>query len=183
MFFFFVFGRLKVFRGDEIWEIDVKLMLMQRCVECHAPFDVGAPYCNAHNRMLYGVVVGKSSIPNAGNGLFAERDFKKREPVCPWQGEIQPLDTVLTADEEEYALSTKTHIVNPFKNKNLASIANTSASKDGTKSVRAGCNVEIARGHDGEPWLITTKKIPKGAEILCFYGNEYRMRPQPTVSP
>ena len=34
------------------------------------------------------VVVGKSRIPNAGNGLFAKRSFKKGELVCTYGGHL-----------------------------------------------------------------------------------------------
>lgn len=141
---------------------------MQRCIECGSPFAVGAPFCDRHNRLLYGVYVAESKIPHAGNGLFAARFFKKHEAICPWEGEIQPLDTFLSADEDEYALWTPTHIINPFKHMNLASMANTAASKDGTRSVRKGCNSENVGRKVGDPWLVATKRIETDEEILCF---------------
>lgn len=151
---------------------------MQKCVECERLYNVGAPHCDVHNRLLYGVYIAKSTIANAGNGLFAARSFKPHEPICPWEGEIISNDAPLTPDEEEYVLCTKTHIINPYRLKYLASIANTAASKCGTKSIRKGCNAEnvLLKNMYETPWIVAIKHIQQDEEILCFYGREFRMR-------
>jgi len=45
------------------------------------------PYCHSHMKTICGLVVAKSGIKKAGDGLFAVRDFKEGEVITVYYGE------------------------------------------------------------------------------------------------
>ena len=46
------------------------------------------PTCHIHTKKKYGLLVKKSSIPNAGDGLFALKEFKQGEFIADYKGEV-----------------------------------------------------------------------------------------------
>ena len=77
-------------------------------VDAHGQIDVGAQRCTAdtkagcwckartkhgclcwvHRALMDGTQIKQSSVPNAGLGLFAKRDFKKKEIIARYTGDL-----------------------------------------------------------------------------------------------
>ena len=46
------------------------------------------PTCYIRTKKKYGLLVKKSSIPNAGDGLYALKEFKQGEFIADYKGEV-----------------------------------------------------------------------------------------------
>ena len=63
----------------------------RRCAHpggCARQVTLGLPLCWQHTRLALGLRVAESTIPNAGKGLFALRDFAKDEWICDYGGDV-----------------------------------------------------------------------------------------------
>jgi hypothetical protein len=71
-------------------------------------------FCNEHARLVYGCELGNSSIPGAGLGLFASRDFEEGETIDLFCGKVYPMgaqrrqdDTYMFGVENQYIADAK----------------------------------------------------------------------------
>lgn len=139
---------------------------------CEKMTTVTHPYCKKHTKKVLGVSVKKSSIPGAGKGLFAERDFKKGENIVQYNGEILTVDQYdkrygddamgaygITLDENRVIDAAKTS----------AGVARYACDFHGSKA--KGPNAEYV-SDDEEVWIVAIKNIKKGEEIFTDYGDE-----------
>ena len=46
------------------------------------------------------VEIGESTIPNAGSGLFAKKDFAKFDIVCSYEGPAIPIEIANVTDND-----------------------------------------------------------------------------------
>lgn len=54
----------------------------------------GSPVCWLHNSIKYDVEIKDSTIPGAGNGLFATRRLPKDSWMCPYSGEPTTMNCI-----------------------------------------------------------------------------------------
>lgn len=139
---------------------------------CKRLVTIGLPMCWQHSRIHYGVKVGPSTIPGAGNGLFAIRTFAPREKLCPYGGrlltqtqmdDLYPGKGTLAPYAEQIS---KTHYRDAACVRGLGSMANGMAYKKDS-------NAETFVSTDRVPWLRAIKRIPAGQEILNHYHSDY----------
>jgi hypothetical protein len=132
---------------------------------------------------MHGLRVGPSSLPSAGAGLFATRDFEKGSPICKYTGrsillkdyiahkrdnkitysfnEIRYAYYNRTADDQEYVLIAATshsgigrYINDPRK-----------PSKTNCYSIDGMTRYSV--------WIHASRPIAKGEEIFVSYGMQY----------
>ncbi|AAR26960.1 FirrV-1-G2 [Feldmannia irregularis virus a] len=172
---------------DSTWSCP---LLCQRCAyvrpngeQCKKRVCVGHPFCWIHVRAAFGVTVKTSTIPNAGKGLFATRDFKKNTWICPYFGEIidancfvQRYPGKATAPYAEMLPlnTTPRKYVDSACTRSVGSLANGKFKGDGSVSSLRHHNCftryrPVGDGFKGV-WLKSTKTIKAGDEIFNWYG-------------
>ena len=130
------------------------------------------------------VEVGVSTIPNAGSGLFAKKDFKKFDYVCAYEGPVIPID-VANATDGDGAMYMLQHTFN-----NNISVAIDAQAENSCFGRYCNdpidlkmCNVLVTDKnhrllHNGQ-WgvidMLADKPIKAGDEIFFSYGIEYWM--------
>jgi SET domain-containing protein len=140
---------------------------------CPKETTITHPYCSKHTKKVLGLSVRKSTVPKAGKGLFAERDFKKGEQIAKYAGEI-----LTTAEYDErygddamgaYGVQLDDNRVIDAR-KTTAGVARYACDYHGSKKKP---NAEyVAEEEIDEVWVVAIKKIKKGEEILTDYGEE-----------
>lgn len=125
--------------------------------------------------MYEDLVVKKSSLPNAGKGLFTKRAIKKGERFVEYLGEIiteAELDRRAENDIYGYAfyISKKKCIDAYYTPEALARYANDAKGLVRVKGLRNNCCYDIYKNRG---WIQAEKDIPAGAEIFVSYGAEY----------
>lgn len=138
-------------------------------------FTTKGDMCPQHARSVWGVEVRLSTIPNAGDGLFATRDFRRGDIVCSYPGRIMAKGAF---DANPSAYGVKLHD---------ASVLDARRTSDGfgryaNAAQRAGqVNGQLIserkvmgrKGSGKKILLQATKPIAAGTEVLLRYGNEY----------
>jgi hypothetical protein len=115
----------------------------------------------------HGVMTKKSTIPKAGNGLFADRAFKINQVIIPYKGER------LTKAQKEarYPKNNAKYLLQLSDNVfiDAASIHHSNLARYANHKPFSQANAKITnRGN------ITAKKpIKKGSEIFITYGNQF----------
>jgi len=124
--------------------------------------------------------VKTSTIPNAGNGLFAKKAFHKGEKIDEYTGTIISAEK---ADEitnnakpgdisADYLINLSNgKVLDCYKTKCLAGIANDAEGYVKMKGYHN--NAEIQELNNNRVFLVATKDIPEGAEIFVAYGPAY----------
>ncbi|MDR3713383.1 MAG: SET domain-containing protein [Puia sp.] len=119
------------------------------------------------------LIIKKSTIPGAGNGLFAGTFIPKGSRIVEYKGKICTWKEV---DHDEgrngYIYYVKRyHVIDARYHENeMARYANDAQGLTRVKGIRNNCEYNI----EGLRVFIDAKKdIPAGAEILVDYGREY----------
>lgn len=153
------------------------ILKKQKCQLCKKQVSIGLPFCSIHLQSALWLKSKKSTIPNAGNGIFAwnpdmgKRDeplFNKGDHVWDYEGEI-----VSRKEEyERYGANTAPYSVD----------LGYGSSIDGScyrglinliNHDRNRKNVEMNL-YDGGVEVRATKKIYHGDELFVDYGKAYR---------
>lgn len=140
---------------------------------CARKTSITHPYCAPHTKTVLGLSVRKSNVPNAGRGLFAERDFAKGEQIARYGGEI------LTTEEYDERYSSEAmgaygvqldeaRVIDARKTS--AGVARYACDYHGS---RKRPNAEyVADDESDEVWVVATRAIKAGDEILTDYGDD-----------
>ena len=141
------------------------------------------PFCWQHAQIVLGVKVAPSTIPGAGNGLFATREFKGNNANLKW---IAPLGgQVLTGAQVDaryganttapYTVEANGHNYDGALKRYIGHYSNSRFGHN-NKSVQAGTNAVIG-WHQGIPWLKAQigKNIKPNKEVLTWYGNQFKL--------
>jgi hypothetical protein len=112
----------------------------------------------------YDVAVKKSSIPNAGLGLFATKEFKRGELIVPYTGVLVATKKVDDSDKYLLQLTSKTSITaqDPAVS-GVGRFCNTGGKRNNARFSVTARSASIK----------ATKKILAGAEILVPYGRAF----------
>lgn len=117
--------------------------------------------------------VKKSTLPNAGKGLFTKKFIPKGTRIVEYTGTIKSWKEVQAEEGENgYVYYVKrSHVIDALKHKNsLARYANDARGLQRVKSITN--NAEYAE--DGlRVFIESTKDIPARSEIFVSYGPEY----------
>lgn len=169
-------------------------LLAHKCLAdgCDETVSVGAPFCALHTEIVYGVVIGPTTIPNCSfSGLFAARDFRKGEKIIPYfhlcqvsneksrasVGEDFASCSAAPLEYDAYAIDS-THSALLYRC--AASLANTQLRvRKGQidqmvgKCVAEKCNMVFAQGPEDETkYYEATRDIKKGEELFGDYGRQ-----------
>lgn len=128
-------------------------------------------YCFMHMQALLGLRIKMSTIPNAGNGLFAARDFRAGEEVCKYTGDISH------DPEVDHGGSRYVTCVNPSCVTTIdAARTNTHYGRfiNAPRGTRRRTNCRWVNNQAGQTVrIVTTKPVKKGDEFLIGYGVHY----------
>jgi hypothetical protein len=117
--------------------------------------------------------VKKSTLPNAGKGLFTKKFIPKGTRIIEYKGKVKTWKEVQDEEGENgYIYYVKrTHVIDALKIKNsLARYANDARGLERVKSLNN--NAEYVE--DGlHVYIESTKDIPARSEIFVSYGPEY----------
>ena len=160
----------------------------QRCehikangVRCRNRVCFGTPLCWIHTRMTYGVQARDSTIPGAGKGLFATREFQQDDWIVPYVGEVVTdpcLNQRYGDDTAPYASEySRRRFIDSACRRGTGARANGLFRADGrSRSINQHNAVILNRpGGNGGLWLRARRNIPMGSEIFVWYGDEYRV--------
>lgn len=124
--------------------------------------------------MLY---VEKSKIPKSGKGLFTTHDIKKGEVVCEYEGEKLTWKECLARNNAQkgkggyyFYINSKNCVDAQYTLWALARYANDAAGFSRLPGVRNNSKYEVIKG---KPYIVATRTIKAGSEILVSYGKEY----------
>jgi hypothetical protein len=145
-------------------------------LQCKKRTCMSATYCYIHLKILEGLRIKPSNIPNAGYGLFTTRDRQKNEKLDDYIRPDGPYMRVQTREEidAEYGENTAPYVWCGRKNRcwnakstqsNWASKAN-SCDYPGNRKKCTGVIKETGA-------LRTLTKLNAGDEILIRYGRQY----------
>jgi hypothetical protein len=132
------------------------------------------PYCWIHTKTLLGLAVRSSTIKNAGNGLFALRDFASGVHIAPYTGEW--------VNQAEFERRDSMYNLQFNKNLYLDAAGIRSAvgkyanacNKVDPQVVPPRCNAKLAKNtRNRTAWIEAIKNIKKGEEIFVSYGRAY----------
>ena len=117
------------------------------------------------------LVVKKSTLPNAGKGLFTKKTIPKDTRIVEYKGRVRTWKEAAHEDNGYIYYVTRNHVIDakPFP-KALARYANDARGVVRIKGILNNSDYI----QDGKNVYITSKKeIPAGSEILVGYGKEY----------
>jgi hypothetical protein len=120
-----------------------------------------------------GISIRPSTIPGAGSGLFAERDFQAREIITKYEGEIIPVPRILPAREHT------THWAGFMRGWVIKGIKTPVSGVGGgsfMNHISRGANAEFVRNDNPDRrnygmYVVARRHIKKGEEILIRYGD------------
>ena len=130
--------------------------------------------CWIHRAQLDGTQIKKSTIPNAGKGLFAKKDFGKGDAIVRYTG-----DMVKTENGEKPEGFKNSHYVLELSEMRAIDAARTNAadgrlinSPKGFPQARANCRF-AADHRRGIVTIRAQRKIKKGEELFINYGRNF----------
>jgi len=136
----------------------------------------GHPTCWIHSKQLYGVKTRPSEIH--GKGLFTTRPVMMHDWICPYNGELIDLaclDARYPGDmTAPYTTRDGDDYYDGACRRGIGTMSNGSFTPGGRVRGIGVHNARISMRASG-PWLRATKNIPANAEILTYYGREYRL--------
>lgn len=139
----------------------------------------GSPLCWIHNSQRFGVKSRVSTIPGAGKGLFATRQFHNHDWICPMVGENltgacveQRYPGEMTAPYVEYDEGNSRY-TDCACSRGIGSLANARFRANGQLRHRNAHNAITEWRVDGIPgfWLKARRNINIGDEIFLWYGD------------
>jgi len=117
--------------------------------------------------------VKTSKIPGAGKGLFTKEFIEKGSCIVEYKGRITTWKDVLEGKHFNgyvYFIN-RNHVIDAMRRKTaVARYANDAKGHSKTKGV---LNNAVFVVENKRVFIYAKKDIPKGAEILVSYGNEY----------
>jgi hypothetical protein len=133
------------------------------------------PFCHVHLKKNLGLQKKPSTIPNAGDGLFATRRFAAGEYIAPLDGRqftLEQLDHRYLNNTAPYSVTHRDGTARDGAcERHVGHLANSA------RGTRRGNNATLSSREDGKVWLKARQTITPGTEILVAYGPGYQMRP------
>lgn len=117
--------------------------------------------------------VKKSTIPNAGKGLFTKKFIPKGSHVVEYKGKISTWKDVKHEDGKNAYIFyvNRNHVINGEKTLTaLARYANDAKGLTRVKGVTNNCDYVVV---GLKAYIESKKDIPAGSEIFVDYGDEY----------
>lgn len=123
--------------------------------------------------MVKGLYLKKSKINGAGKGLYTKQSIKKKEVIIEYTGRVQTWAEVKEKDAQNpylFYINSK-RVLNPQRSKKmLAKYANDALGITHIKGLRNNAAYDVKKGRC---FIVATRNIKPGEEILVGYGKEY----------
>ena len=127
-------------------------------------------YCFFHRKLIAGTRIAKSSIPGAGQGLIATREFRRNQAVADYTGDL--VQTTGRTEGGPYFLELTPGLSVDAARTNAADGRWVNDPR-GTKR-RPNAHLGPQRGAQGQAGrVIADKRIRPGEEVLVRYGRAY----------
>lgn len=151
----------------------------KRGPQCKKRCCIGIEYCRSHLPIVKHLQIQKSTIPNAGLGLFAHREnavpnaivFKKNQTIIPYEGEIIDAEELIDRYGQytaPYGLQIyNDEYVDGALRRGVGNIANQRPNHNNCRLVMDHRNHRAV--------LKATKNIRQDQEIFCDYGDDYHL--------
>lgn len=126
--------------------------------------------CWQHSMIDLGIRVKKSTIPNAGFGLFATKDMKKDHKIGEYNGIKMTKKEVDTKYKgtAEYVICDKNRCIDgSHPNSSFVRYMNRAPKKPNAKFKNMNNNHQIS--------VKTTKHVPRGSELFVKYGRAFQI--------
>ncbi len=121
--------------------------------------------------------IKESSLLNAGQGLWAERDFKRGDIICKYEGEkVTWKECCRRNDAYEnicayfFYITERNCIDAQYNMDSFARYANDAAGISRIKGIKNNSYYKIIRK---EPYIVASRNIKAGEEIFVAYGRAY----------
>jgi len=146
--------------------------------QCKNHTIIGQKYCHSHRRVLLHLQIKKSTIAEAGKGLFAIGKgiiFRTGDRICMYNGElINARELIRRYHDDTAPYGIQLHNKNGHEQyedaateRGIGSLANHSRNRN-----KINARLSISRNNRAQ--LIATKNIRSGTEIFVNYGPDYR---------
>ena len=122
------------------------------------------------------LTVKKSTLPDAGKGLFTKGPIKKGEKVIEYLGEIidwKEYEKRVAKDEDGYLFFiNKKHCIDAFNTpEHIARYANDAEGLSKVKGLKNNAEYAVEKGN--RCFIVAKRDIAKGEEIFVSYTKEY----------
>ena len=133
-------------------------------------------FAHLHPLMLY---VKKSKIPKAGKGLFTKDPIKRGEIVCEYEGEkltwkeCEARNATMPGKQKGayyFFINNKNCVDASAALNTFGRYANDAAGPGRVSGLRNNSRYDVIKG---KPYIVASRNIKPGEEILVGYGKEY----------
>ena len=137
-------------------------------VQCKLKTCIRHPYCWIHAKKILNLIVKKSTIENAGCGLFTTADIRKDAKICEYEGEI--LHKQIN-ENSQYTMKLKHNLfIDATCLRGIGAMAN-------AKKTLKACNAKLTTNNTRtKGFLKATHNIKSGAEIFLYYGDTFSLK-------
>jgi uncharacterized protein len=116
--------------------------------------------------------VKRSTIPDAGNGLFTKKFIPKGTRIVEYKGRKTVWKEVKNQDHNGYIYSiNRNHVIDALKT--TSALARYANDAKGLVRIKGINNNSEYVNENYRAYIEATKDIPAGSEILVGYGKEY----------
>jgi len=150
--------------------------------QCKKRSVIGFEYCTSHLTKAKHLQIRKSTIPNAGKGLFAYLEnspnnsivFRNGDTICQYNGEHISREELMNRYQGKtapYAFQlNQNEMIDSALDRGIGSLANTKANHNNARFSINNQNHTVS--------IKATKNIRNGEEIFIPYGRSYRFPQQ-----
>jgi len=133
-------------------------------------------FAHLHPLMLY---VKKSKIPKSGKGLFTDAIIKRGEIVCEYEGEkltwkeCEARNATMPGKQKGayyFFINNKNCVDAAAAIDTFGRYANDAAGPSRISGIRNNSRYEVIKG---KPYIVASRTIRPGEEILVGYGKDY----------
>jgi SET domain-containing protein len=118
------------------------------------------------------LTIKESTLPGAGKGLFTIQPLKKGSVITEYTGDIRTWKEVeFDADNAYIYYVTRNKVIDARHDK--TSLARYANDAQGLQRIKGITNNAKYVNRKNRIYIVATKDIPAGAEILVGYGKEY----------
>jgi uncharacterized protein len=131
---------------------------------------------NPHENLDDGLYVDDSTIPGAGLGLFAKKDFEKDQIICEFGGELIDELEVNKRNKDkrgDYFVDMGDDLtLDSYESDCMAKYANDARGPRKVPGLRNNSEI-VVYSDDYSVCIVATRPIKAGEEILVEYGKSY----------
>lgn len=120
------------------------------------------------------LVVKKSTLPNAGKGLFTKVEIPKGTRITEYKGKIMTWKDVEAHVDDHIGYVfwfSNQYVIDAWKTKK--GVAHYANDAKGLSKLKGAKNNSVYDTEKRRCYIVATRDIPAGSEIFVDYGDEY----------